>query len=268
MTTTTLCPECTQPVAVPDSASSTAHVRCALCNAEFQLSEALSQDAPALTLDAPELIVLSDPEAPAAEPEALAMEELSLDELSIEAPAAEFEPLTELSDLEADGIPAAEGDNAPVDFTTFDEEAAEAESPVEFQVEDEASPSAADLTQEDGEVQWEASGGEHSNDETSLVGVHDNAELENTATDPGDDADPEDAEQEDLEDSADTAVSSPVGTKPGKQKKKRRGPGPIGHFVGIVVFGLFGIALAYFIVKWIKPDAVAEVDKTIAAYVP
>ena len=138
MATTTLCPQCAQAVAVPDFASPSAHVRCARCNAEYQLADALSHDAP-------ELIVLSDPELLAAEPESLTTEE----------PSTDPESLTEPNDLETDEIAAADADQPHVDFTYMDEATADAEtSAVKFR-DDEGSPSPDEPPSTDDDVSLE-----------------------------------------------------------------------------------------------------------------
>lgn len=67
---------------------------------------------------------------------------------------------------------------------------------------------------------------------------------------------------------ADDSVGTTVASSSTMPRKKRRGPGMVGRFVGIVVSGLVGIALAYLLIRWIKPSAAAEIDQNIAVYLP
>lgn len=67
---------------------------------------------------------------------------------------------------------------------------------------------------------------------------------------------------------ADTSVGTTVSSRSATQKRKRRGPGMVGQFIGIAVFGMIGIILGYGILKWMKAPAAAEIDKQIASFLP
>ena len=206
MAATTLCPHCSQPVALPDAADGAMEVRCPLCQAEYVLSDALSHDAPAL-------IVLSAPASPGLDFDA------SLSNPSPEAALAE----------------SSSDDSSSLDFSYVEADGssiASASSP-------ELSEIAVASSTSGGEATWQS--------------------------DSTDDSQPAESS---ISGAADTSVGTTVVASSTASKKKRRGPGMIGRFVGIVLSGFVGIALAYVLVRWIKPSAAAEIDQYIVVYLP
>ncbi|MCE9551834.1 MAG: hypothetical protein K8T91_00435 [Planctomycetes bacterium] len=206
MAATTLCPKCSQAVAIPQPADAAMEVRCPLCQAEYVLSEALTDDAPAL-------IVLSVPTSSSLQPD----------------------PLQSTPSSGAAISENSNGDASALDFTYVEGEGSAILSPSTL----EQAEAAAEGSSPDGDLNWNS----------DSVGDSQPAEPS-------------------FSDAADTSVGTTVVSSSTTSKKKRRGPGAFGKFVGIVLSGFVGIALAYFLVRWIKPSAAAEIDQTIATYLP
>jgi hypothetical protein len=71
MSTISQCPRCLQTVAIPEGLDAMILVRCPLCNAEYQLSEAIALSPPELIpVETREKTILSDPTPDAAEEQA------------------------------------------------------------------------------------------------------------------------------------------------------------------------------------------------------
>lgn len=72
---------------------------------------------------------------------------------------------------------------------------------------------------------------------------------------------------EDDDDGSDTSVAA---ARPRKAPKKRRGPGPLGHLIGIVLSGILGLVIGYFILRFFFPknDALISLEQKIAPYAP
>ncbi len=236
MAAITSCPKCEKHVAVPEGAAAEAEVRCPLCNAEFALADA-STEVPALIVVGADSAAAEDiafaPLDDDATVDELALDDAGLD-LGLTDEAADAEAGSDAGEKNLDELEeTVEGDG--IDFGLLDDDAVGDDESAKSGIDFAAFGDTGDGDLHDGDA-GDADGG------FNLDTGGGEADLGAVASFGGESA----------------TKSASEKAKP--EKKKRKGPGPVGQIVGIVVFGIIGLCLGYVILLWVKPSALAPIN--------